>query len=252
VAWISGLPGYPALDLLTGGLFVLGVAAWIVRVIARRDPVDALILVGIPILLLPSALALAFPVENPSLTRASGVIPLVFLIAAWPLALIRQRWTAVFGAKPGSALAGALIALWLALAALVNREVYFERYFFSYRHSALNPSEVATALRSVVGQDARLDNVYLQGYPFWHDYRAIAIEAGEITWSNAIFDADRLAQMLDEDPHLTDGRMKIFIVHPADEEGQAILKDAYPSGSFQLFESSVEGREFYLFIVPGG
>jgi hypothetical protein len=251
VAWISGLPSYPALDLLTGGLFVLGVAAWIVRVVVRRDPVDALILLGIPILLLPSALALAFPVENPSLTRASGVIPLVFLIAAWPLALIRQRWTTVFEARFGPMLAGVLIALWLVGAALVNREIYFERYYESYRRSALNPSEVAAALRDMLGRDHPLDNVFLQGYPFWHDYRAIGIEAGDITWSNAIFDAERLKQMLKDDPRLTDGRVKIFIVHPADKEGQAILADAYPDGSFNLFKSAVEGRDFYLFVVPG-
>jgi len=92
-SWFISVPGVPMLDVITGGLFVLGVTAWALRLWTRRDPVDGFVILAILIMLLPSALALAFPIENPSTTRGSGTLPLVFVLAAWPLSLIVQQDT---------------------------------------------------------------------------------------------------------------------------------------------------------------
>jgi hypothetical protein len=249
VAWISAIPTAPLLDIVSGSLFILGLLAWAVRLAVRRDPVEGIVPLAIVILILPSALAIAFPIENPSATRASGVIPLVYLLAAWPLALIRERWTVVMG-KSGRRLALATILALSFIAALFNYDAYFYRYRDSYTRSALNPSEVGTAVAGFSESIGSLDNAYLQGYPFWHDYRAIGIEAGEIGWDNAIFDADHLRSLLTEDPHFTDGSAKLFVVHPDDEEGRAVLEDAYPEGQFILKQSAVPNRDFYIFVVP--
>jgi hypothetical protein len=138
-SWFSSVPGRPTLDLVTGALLALGIIAWLVRLRVRRDPVDVFVVLAALLMLLPSALALAFPIENPSTTRASGTIPVVFLIAAWPLAILRQRWTAVLGRVVGTALAALMIAVLLAGAALFNYQTYFVEYATSYRLSALNP-----------------------------------------------------------------------------------------------------------------
>ena len=249
VAWISAVPGAPLLDVVSGSLFILGLVAWGVRLAVRRNPIEALVPIAILILLLPSALAIAFPIENPSATRTSGVIPLVYLLAAWPLALVRERWQAALGGT-GRRMALATIGVLGLVVALFNYNAYFHRYLDSYRRSALNPGEVGAAVAGFADSIGSLDNAYLQGYPFWHDYRAIGIEAGDITWGNAILDAEHLTRLLAEDAQLTDGTAKLFVVHPDDEEGRAVLEDAYPGGQFILKSSAAPEHDFYLFVAP--
>jgi len=248
-AWISAVPGEPLLGVVSGFLFILGLLAWGVRLAIRRDPVEGLVPVAIFIMLLPSALAIAFPIENPSATRGSGVIPFVYLLAAWPLRLIQQRLSALTG-RPGRRLALVSIVVLSLIAALFNYQTFFHRYRDSYSRSGLNPSEVGEAVAGFADSIGSLDNAYLQGYPFWHDYRAIGIEAGDITWDNAILDAQHLVTLLAEDPQLTDGQAKLFVVHPDDEEARTILEEAYPEGQFVLKESAVPERDFYIFVVP--
>ncbi len=249
-AWISAAPGAPMLDLITGVLFVLGLIAWLVRLRVRRDPVDVFLLLAGLIMVLPSALAIAFPVENPSVTRASGAIPIVFLLAAWPLSLIRKQWTRVLGGVGGGVLTGALVALLLGAAALFNYQTYFLRYAESYRRSALNPSEVAAAVREVIGPSTSLEGVWLQGWPYWHDYRAIGIEAGDITFNHAILDANQLQIYLTDLSKSFDTRPLVFIVHPDDVEALDILQRHFPSGDAQKYDSVTEGRDFILYVVP--
>src|SRR5574341_18315 len=248
-SWFSAIPGQPMFDVVGGALFVVGVIAWAVRLRVRRDPVDLFIVLAGLVMLLPSALAIAFPIENPSATRASGVLPIVFVLAAWPLALIRQRWTGVLGGRAGLALSGLLIALILVGSALVNYRLYFVTYADSYRRSALNPGEVADAVREQIGQDAPLDGVWLQGWPFWHDYRAIGVEAGDITFSNAIVDVPSLESYLQTFPDAFEIRPLVFIVHPQDIEALGVLQTHFPDGQPKRYASQTEGRDFILYIV---
>jgi hypothetical protein len=177
-------------------------------------------------------------------------LPLVFILAAWPLSLIRQRWTAVLGQRVGLALAALLVAALVAAAAFANYDVYFVRYAESYRRSALNPSEVAAAVRTEIGPNGSMEGVWLQGWPFWHDYRAIGIEAGDITWDNAILDVPTLQSYLTSYPAAFAVRPLVFIVHPSDQEALSVLASAFPDGFARRYVSATEGRDFYLYVVP--
>ena len=85
VIWVHSIPGRPALDVVTGALFVMGIVLLVVRYVRQRDWRDLLLLVSIPILLLPSVLSLAFPGENPSLNRTGGAAVAVFVVSALAL-----------------------------------------------------------------------------------------------------------------------------------------------------------------------
>jgi hypothetical protein len=248
-AWISAIPGKPVLDRVAAALFVLGVIAWTARIIIRRRPEDMLVIAAGLIMLLPSALAIAFPIENPSTTRASATLPLAYILAAWPLALIRQRWADVFGRVGGSTLAGVLIAALLAGSAGLNYTAFFVEYDTSYRGAALNPSEVAAAVRGVIGPDAPMDGVWLQGWPHWHDFRAIGIEAGDITFSNALVDVNMLRSYLLGYPDRFAIRPLVFILHPEDDEALDLLRQHFPQGELTTYGSQLPGREFRLFVI---
>ncbi len=249
-SWFTAVPDAPMMDVITGSLLILGFAAWLVRLRVRRDPVDAFLLAAGLIMLLPSALSIAFPIENPSATRASGVIPIVYLIAAWPLSLIRQRWRAVMGKIPGTVLAAILISTLYIAAGVMNYHSYFVLYADSYRKSALNPGEVAGAVRAIIGPEASLDGVWLEGWPFWHDYRAIGIDAGDITFHNAIVDTTQLTSFLQDFPANFAIRPLVFIVNPLDTEAIKVLQSEFPDGEARQFISRTEGRDFVLFVVP--
>ena len=88
-SWFNGSPdGTPELDFFTGAMFILGLALIVWRIRHRRDPLDWLLPIGIVIMVFPAATALPFLNEVPSLTRASGAFPMVYLIAALALAFI--------------------------------------------------------------------------------------------------------------------------------------------------------------------
>jgi hypothetical protein len=250
VAWISAVPNKPLMDAVTGLLLVLGTAGWLVRLRLRRDPADWFVLLAGLIMLLPSALAIAFPIENPSATRASGVIPVAFLLAAWPLALLLRHWRTVLGRTGGAFLGVSLVLVLLGGAALLNYRTYFVEYVESYQNAALNPSEVAGAIRGIIGEEASLDGVWLVGWPYWHDYRAIGIEAGSITFQNAILDAATLQHLLDGSPALFQARPLVFILHVLDDQSPVYLEHSFPAGELLLYQRDTEAHSFRLFVVP--
>lgn len=251
-SWFTSVPYAPVLDVISGVLLVLGLVAWAIRLLIRRDPVDVFIILAGLVMLLPSALAIAFPEENPSLTRASGAMPVVFILAAWPLALIRQRWSAVIGKRAGTAMAAALLAILIGAAGYANYQTYFVQFNASYRNSALNPGEVARAVREVIGPEGSMEGVWLQGWPHWHDYRAIGIEAGDITFSNAILDFPMLQSYITNNPAAFLARPLVFIIHPQDSQSLDFLQANFPDGHAEHHPAAIEKHEFYLFIVPLG
>ena len=249
IAWISGVPGAPMLDQVSGVLLIFGVLAWLVRLRVRRDPVDLFVIIAGLIMLLPSALAIAFPIENPSLTRSSGTLSIVMFLAAWPLSLIGQKLFALESRvwKVGSVL---LVCAVLGAIAWYNYQTYFVDFKKSYDASALNPGDVADAVREIIGPDANLDGVWLQGWPYWHDFRAIGIEAGDIRFQNAILDFAMLLDYLANFPQKFTVRPLVFIVHLQDQESLQFLQKHFPQGYSQFYPNESEKRSFYLFIVP--
>ena len=83
--WPVSIPYRPALDVVTGAFFILGVVLTGCRYFSQRRWQDLFLLLSIPLLLLPSILSLAFPSENPALNRTSGAMIPVFVIAGMGL-----------------------------------------------------------------------------------------------------------------------------------------------------------------------
>ncbi|HRF94794.1 MAG TPA: hypothetical protein PLZ51_06365, partial [Aggregatilineales bacterium] len=79
IAWISAYPNYPAMDTVTGAFLIVGVAAWIGLVFIRKEGILLIVPMMVLIMLLPSALSIAQPLENPSATRTSGSLPAAYL-----------------------------------------------------------------------------------------------------------------------------------------------------------------------------
>jgi hypothetical protein len=49
---------------------------------------------------------------------------------------------------------------------------------------------------------------------------------------------------------LAEPRAKLFLVKPEDSAGLEALRQLYPDGVLQLYNSQVEGHDFWLYFVP--
>lgn len=241
---MNTVPESPVLDWVSGALFVLGLAFLLWRLFRYRERRDLFLWLSFWVLLLPSILSLAFPLENPSVVRAGGAIPFVMLIAALPLLAIWQR----LGQLPGRAptlVATILLAGLLLWATTENYRWYFGRYQQNTLQSLWNSTQMGQAVRAYVAS-GRVDmaDVYHIAFPFWVDTRNIAINAGDISWNNAILTPADIAAL----PN--DGTPRLFLLFPDDSQALAMLYQTFPAGQLTLYPSHRPGKDFYLFYVP--
>jgi hypothetical protein len=104
---------------------------------------------------------------------------------------------------------------------------------------------MAAAVRAFAASGGDLRHAYHVPYPHWVDTRAIGINAGEVTWANAVPDMAALAA------HAADGAPKLYLLHPRHTEALAELERLYPAGRGTLQRSRTPGKDFVLFRVPG-
>jgi hypothetical protein len=251
-AWANTILEIPALDMVTGALFVFGAAYVMARFVARRDKVAGFLLLSMPILALPSTLALAFPRENPSFVRLGGLIPVVMVIAAYPLWLIfKQLRTRLPGRVAGWASAGALVVIAGGAAALTH-DLYFARYAEQYRLAAQNASEIGAVIRAFAHSVGTYDTAYVRPYPHWTDTRAVGMYAGDFERDYAIREEDLARPQ-------SDPRAKLFILNRYDfttrPDGQSptlpLLRQLYPDGKLSVYHSAIPYHDFLMYFVPG-
>ncbi len=237
--WPTNIPYAPTFDMVSGALFVLGISLAVYWLVRHRATTYLYLLAAFAALVLPSALAFAFPRENPSLVRMGGAIPFAAILIALPVAF---AWRALTRARVSAALRAFGIALALAPVIALNYQWYFVDYDASYRQSAQNSSEVAATIRDFAGSVGDLQHAYFIGYPFWIDGRAVAIQLGDLQWNNFTLDASDF--LVNPDTNL------LFIAYPEDKANLKLLQDHYPQGQKRTIHARTPGKDFISFFVP--
>jgi drug/metabolite transporter superfamily protein YnfA len=256
VAWINGAPNQPTLDTFSGALLIVGLAAWLGRMLRRRDMFDWLVPLALVIMLLPSALSIAYPVENPSHTRTSGALPEVYLIAALPLALIVQSVVRLLSGWRGRLIAVAGAAALVLGSYVLNTNTYFVEHVRAYVNASLPYSEAGRLIRGFAESDGAYGNAFMIAYPYWWDHRALGIEAGELDWPNGIVSLSdtknfMLAAYARDNQFRFDPELDILFLYAAeDEETQAWLEANFPEGRATLRQSYQPDEQFMFYRVP--
>jgi hypothetical protein len=257
-AWFHGSPHHPAMDIFTGGLLIVGVGAWLILTIQRRDPVYVLIPLMVFIMLLPSALSIGRPTENPSATRASGSLPQVYLIAALPLALISTRTRRVVEGQIGIVVSVGVVAMLIGGAYWANSTLYFGEYREKYRVSTWPYSEPGQMLRGFAMSDGDYGNAFMISYDYWWDSTIVGMEGGILDWPNGINTGLTLVEEFLRDAFYCVGtqypvnpdRDLLFFYHYADDEHEAKLREWFPVGYPTLVESYKESYNYKIYRVP--
>jgi hypothetical protein len=254
--WVHSVPSRPALDVISGALFLIGVTLVLVRYLRNRHWKDILLLLSVPLLQMPSILSLAFPDENPGLNRTGAALVPVFLLVGFGLdsllnSMLHQRTLESTRSEPVFLPAGARPSLAVGLLTLglfaasfsQNYDLIFNQYYKQYRNSSWNSREMGTVIRDFIDEGGLYQNAWMVPYPFWVDTRLQAFWAG-LTPREMAIAPDRLADSL------AGTGAKLFIFAKEDQATAQTLQQLYPDGVLTMFRSAVQYHDFYVFRVP--
>lgn len=245
--WVCALPYAPVIDVISGGLLLLGVVYTLGHLSRKRGLLAAQIIMGGLILLLPSALSLAFPSESPSVVRAGGAMPIVAVLIGLALYHLAAQTRAGLGGRLGTIASSLLVAALLSGMVVINYHRHFVTYFDNYRRSAMNTREVSEAVRAFTSVLGDVDHVYLKGWPYWLDARAIALQIASPGWEHT--HVALTPQDISSLP--SDNKPRLYILHPADVETLDLLRTLYPQGWSHVYHPHVAGGDFVFFFAPG-
>ncbi|MFZ3151283.1 MAG: glycosyltransferase family 39 protein [Anaerolineaceae bacterium] len=240
-SWVDGIALRPAVDWVTGAFFMIGLVMAIAQYRRTKNWVLLAVLVLYPLFLVPTAMSLAFPQENPSLSRALGAASPVFLIAAIGIyATINAIISRIKLSKP--VLKYGLACLVAVPILVTNYQLTFVTYPETYRQNAWNASEMADMINEFENNYGSSSNLWVVGYPYWVDARAVAIQAGHP-------ELDMALQPVQIESTVNLPNPKLFLLNPQDTQTLANLQTLYPTGMFSTFQSENPEKNFNTFIV---
>lgn len=280
--WVHSVTSRPALDIVSGALFLFGVLLGLIRYLRQRQWVDLFMLLSIPLLLMPSILSLAFPDENPSLNRTGGAIIPAFLfvglaldglitgLGSRPASVSAAPFSGLFGQRSGTGwlsqdersgmnayengsqtrvahpvLIFFIIAGLLFVSSAQNYDLVFHQYYEQYRAASWNTGEMGTVLKQFILAQGSADNAWIIPYPFWVDTRLPPIWAGIPQRGDMAIRPENIADTV------TITKNKLFMFKTNDTQTFAILRTIYPQGTLNIYKADRgAGWDFYIYFVP--
>jgi hypothetical protein len=240
--WVHSVTNSPALDIISAGLYFLGVVLILVRYVRQRTWQDLFLLLSVPLLMMPSILSLAFPDENPALNRAAAAFIPVFLIVAIALDGLMNSIERRTSNQAGGRIAWGMVVILVIISGLQNYDLVFNQYQRAYELSSWNTSEMGKLIRDFGDLYGSTDTAYVVPYPYWVDTRLVGMNAGIPTRDFAI-PPDQISLTLN------DPRPKMFLVNPDDVDDLALLRQLFPQGAVSTYASRI-GKNFEIYLVP--
>jgi hypothetical protein len=239
--WVNSLPHRPALDVVTGALFMIGIVLLVARYVRGRDWRDMYLLVSIPTLLMPSILSLAFPGENPALNRAGGGAVAAVLVSALALDGLVTGLSAVRSGKR-LFIAYGLVGFLFAASAYQNFDLVFNKFDKNFRAGAWNSSDMGRYISEFRDKYGQTDSVWIVPFPYWVDTRLPGVWAGIPNRDFALWPENFSETVNISAP-------KMFIFRYDDLETEKALKVLYPNGVLTRYTSALEGKDFMILMV---
>ena len=231
------------LDFLAAGIFILAALLILGRNREYWHWLDVSLILWIPLMLLPSVLSIAFPDENPALSRAGGAIIPVFIVIGIAVENIYTNLKSRLSPhRAGKWVTWGLVLLLMVGTAKVNADIVFDDYYQQFKKAAWNTSEIGEVIAHYSETIGDKDHAWVVPYPHWVDTRLVGIHAIGQVKDFALFQHDIQGTSGISPP-------KLYIYKPDDQETYHILRDMYPDGINITYQSETEGRDFILFYV---
>ena len=245
--WVASVPNRPALDVVSGALFLIGIILLLARYFQKRHWLDLFLLLSVPILQLPSTLSLAFPDENPALNRAGGAFVPTFIIVALAL----DGLIIAFGSeKKRNVIAWILTGVLLFCSAAQNYDLVFNQFDQQFRLNSWNSSEMGAVIKQFGLVYGETDTVWIVPFPYWVDTRLPGVWAGIPNRDFAMFPDHLIDTVEFSGPKLFMVKASLLDSTANDQKSLDILKQLYPRGAVSLHHSPVAGHNFWIYFVP--
>jgi hypothetical protein len=243
--WVSSVVFRPALDIVSGALFMLGVALVLIRYIRSRHWLDLFLLLSLPLLELPSILSLAYPIENPVLSRAGAAYIPAFLIVAMALDGLLSGIKSKMNRRLGPAMTGVVILFLAGFSIFQNYDLVFNQYASQYTASQWNASEMGTVIKQFGQVYGTTDSAWIVAYPYWVDTRLPGDTIGIPNRDFAIWPKDFGTTLEVKAP-------KLFLIKADDTKDAQALEQLYPQNALSTFHSAtnIKGMDFMILFVP--
>jgi hypothetical protein len=257
--WVHSIPGRPALDVISGALFLIGVTLVVFRYIRERNWKDILILLAVPLLQMPSILSLAFPDENPTLSRTGGALVPVFLLVGFGLDSLMNGFArgapngtgsqenegGAHVTRPNLSLLPGLVVLGLFVASYMqNYDLIFNQYYTQYRRSAWNTRDMGAVMLGFMHNGGSADQVRIIPFPYWVDTRLAPIWAGKPELGDIAIAPENIESTI------ANHKAKLFMFHPQDAATHDLLIKLFPNGNLTLYQAFMADHNFDVFRVP--
>jgi hypothetical protein len=243
--WVTSVVFRPALDIVSGALFLIGIALVLIRYLRQRNWLDLFLLLSLPLLELPSILSLAFPNENPVLSRAGAAYIPAFLIVAMALDGLLTGIKSKMDRRFGSALIWVVMLFLAGFSLFQNYDLVFNQYAAQYTASQGNTSELGSVIKQFDQVYGTTDSAWIVAYPYWVDTRLPGDTIGIPNRDFAIWPKDF-------NTTLAVNGAKLFLIKMDDTKDAQTLEQLYPQGALSTFHSAtkIEGKNFLIFFVP--
>jgi 4-amino-4-deoxy-L-arabinose transferase-like glycosyltransferase len=240
--FINSVIHRPALDVVTGALFLLGLTL----LLTRRRVLDLWLVAAIVTLILPSVLSLAYPDENPALNRAAGTLVPVFIVVGMTLDGLLTSLSVGLNRSGRGLVSTGVIVILFAASASQNFDIIFRQYDEQYQRVVWQTSEMGT----VIAEFGQPESVWIVPYKNWVDTRLPGLWAG-IPNRDFGLPREELADTL----QLPAPKLFIFKASPLsadfdDDATRESLQKLYPQGELSLHESNPWWQSFWVYFVP--
>ncbi|MGD0749891.1 MAG: glycosyltransferase family 39 protein, partial [Anaerolineales bacterium] len=231
--WVSSVVFRPALDIVSGALFLLGVALVLIRYIRSQHWLDLFLLLSLPLLELPSILSLAYPIENPVLSRAGAAYIPAFLIVAMALDGLLSGIKSKMNRRLGAAMTWVVILFLAGFSMFQNYDLVFHQYADQYTASQWNTSELGAVIKQFGQVYGTTDSAWIVAYPYWVDTRLPGDTIGIPNRDFAIWPQDFSKTLDVKGP-------KMFLIKVDDTKDAQALEQLYPQGALSTFHSATK------------
>jgi hypothetical protein len=240
--FVNSVVHRPALDVVTGALFVIG----LILLLTRRRFLDLWLVAAIVTLILPSVLSLAYPDENPALNRAAGALVPVFVIVGMTLDVLLTSLEVGLNRSGQKLVSVGVVCILFSMSASQNYDLVFRQYNEQYQRVVWRTSEMGAVIREF----GHPESVWIVPYEQWVDTRLPGLWAGIPNRDFAI-PREELADTL----QLPAPKLFIFKASPQavdfdDAATREALQKLYPQGELTLHESDPWWQSFWVYFVP--
>lgn len=229
------VPHRPALDTVTGALFLLGAVLALRHALLGRGFVELAVLASIVVLQLPSTLSLAFPNENPAPNRSGAAAVPAVLLAAWAGSVLWQASRAL-GVR-GRRVAWGGLALLAFVCVLENGKLIVD-YGSSNRANSFDTGAMARVVNAFLREGGSIERVFVVRVPHWVDTRLPALLAG-IPHRDLGLDREQLRGVL------AAKGPKLFLVKDDDVEAQEGLRSTAPEARWVQRQTDAPNTWFW-------